>query len=157
MSFTSVKKCSSCGTVKPLDEFYKQASSKDGHHNQCKYCKKESAKRTYQRHKQRLANDQRQRLSSFDGSLVRAKRLYGATYETWSEHWYCTSCSICGADLPVGVGDRSKHYDHEHGTTEYRGTLCRLCNLMLGHAGDDPDVLRKAAAYLERQNDYYTK
>jgi len=34
-------------------------------------------------------------------------------------------------------------------TDKIRGLLCRDCNLMLGHAQDNPDILREAANYLE--------
>ena len=41
------KKCSVCGEVKPADEFYKDARSKDGKRSQCKSCEKEhNAQRT---------------------------------------------------------------------------------------------------------------
>ncbi len=57
-------------------------------------------------------------------------------------------CAICGsAD--------SKHknakfcVDHDHETGLIRGLLCKTCNWMLGQSGDNPDVLRKGADYLE--------
>jgi hypothetical protein len=34
----STKKCTKCGTVKPITEFYRQASAKDGFTTQCKKC-----------------------------------------------------------------------------------------------------------------------
>lgn len=40
--------------------------------------------------------------------------------------------------------------DHCHSTGLTRDPLCRRCNLMLGLAHDRPDILRRAAAYLER-------
>lgn len=39
--------------------------------------------------------------------------------------------------------------DHDHSTGHMRGVLCRGCNLALGHALDDPAVLRRLAAYAE--------
>lgn len=32
-----------------------------------------------------------------------------------------------------------------------RGVLCQWCNCALGYAGDDPDVLRRMAAYIESE------
>lgn len=51
-------------------------------------------------------------------------------------------CAICGrTDDLVG--------DHNHGTGKPRGILCRNCNLAIGNMKDRPDLLRKAAEYLE--------
>ncbi|MFG3348805.1 endonuclease VII domain-containing protein [Streptomyces sp. NPDC048018] len=41
------------------------------------------------------------------------------------------------------------HVDHRHGTGRVRGVLCFNCNSAIGKLGDDPDVLRRAIAYLE--------
>jgi hypothetical protein len=56
-------------------------------------------------------------------------------------------CAICRTDTPGGKG--SWHVDHDHATNRIRGLLCHPCNLMLGHAQDDPARLRAAAAYLD--------
>ena len=39
--------------------------------------------------------------------------------------------------------------DHDHNTNRIRGLICRECNLLLGNAYDNPEVLRNAAEYLE--------
>jgi hypothetical protein len=52
-------------------------------------------------------------------------------------------CLICGLE------SQKLCIDHDHATDKIRGLLCRDCNLMLGHARDDQDILRNAANYLE--------
>lgn len=44
---------------------------------------------------------------------------------------------------------RAFHIDHDHDTGVVRGLLCNLCNLLLGHARDQQDVLRAAIEYLD--------
>src|SRR2546422_1662510 len=54
------------------------------------------------------------------------------------------TCQICEGNGPVD-------FDHDHQTGEFRGWLCRKCNLMLGLVKDSPSVLRSAAMYLEER------
>lgn len=56
-------------------------------------------------------------------------------------------CGICGK--PPAPGSRGLVVDHCHETGEVRGLLCTHCNLLLGHAKDDPEVLRRAVRWLE--------
>ena len=45
--------------------------------------------------------------------------------------------------------------DHDHNTGKVRGLLCARCNYnILGHAEDDPELLRRAASYLENGDVY---
>ena len=65
----------------------------------------------------------------------------------WNTHWNTTECALCGKTLPIGA-DFDKQFDHKHGTSIYRGSLCRRCNLLLGYAQDSADILNKALLYL---------
>jgi len=42
------------------------------------------------------------------------------------------------------------YVDHVHGTKTIRGLLCPKCNFAIGHAHDDPAVLRNLSAYARR-------
>lgn len=53
-------------------------------------------------------------------------------------------CAMCEATERL-------HVDHCHSTGVVRGVLCVSCNRGLGYFKDDPEVLRRAIAYLERQ------
>lgn len=54
-------------------------------------------------------------------------------------------CMICAGILKSG---RGTHIDHDHDTGKVRGLLCNACNLILGHAKDNPAILKAAAMYL---------
>lgn len=74
-------------------------------------------------------------------------KYYGLTFVELKQYldqqgW---RCEICG----VGLTMRTKHIDHCHATGAFRGVLCRDCNPALGMFKDRPDLLRKAAEYLE--------
>lgn len=71
-------------------------------------------------------------------------------------------CQICGADVVTLEVDRGGHYraklvvDHDHaccpGETScgecVRGLVCHNCNVMIGNAKDNPEILEQGAAYL---------
>lgn len=59
-------------------------------------------------------------------------------------------CAICGTEEPGRTGVRKWSVDHCHTTGRVRGILCHPCNLMLGKARDNPEILRKGADYLSR-------
>ena len=54
-------------------------------------------------------------------------------------------CAICGKP----VEGKDKHLDHNHKTSTIRGVLCNTCNVGLGAFKDDPNLLKKAEAYLK--------
>ena len=57
-------------------------------------------------------------------------------------------CFICGVELQLS---KDVHLDHDHATDQVRGLLCRNCNLGLGSFKDSPELLRRAAFYLEAE------
>lgn len=65
-------------------------------------------------------------------------------------------CAICGQPETHKRNGRIKALavDHCHTTGKIRGLLCSDCNTGIGKMKDDPQVLRKAAEYLE--NSGYT-
>lgn len=55
-------------------------------------------------------------------------------------------CAICGKE----EADRKLSADHEHiEPPNPRGLLCTSCNRALGYFKDNPELLRKAAVYIE--------
>lgn len=63
-------------------------------------------------------------------------------------------CPICDtADPKHSVPSKNWHVDHDHSTGKLRAILCWRCNLMLGQASDNPEILRKGAEYLEKHKE----
>ncbi len=61
-------------------------------------------------------------------------------------------CAICGSG--VELGERSSGtgvVDHDHESGLIRALLCKDCNTGIGHLKDNPDILRAAADYIEKQ------
>lgn len=117
-----MKKCNKCSEVKPLFDFHKHKTTKDGYGTYCKFC--------------------------YNAGTLLAKHLkrYNLTTEQITALKQ-TGCEMCGSKDNL-------HVDHNHETNEVRGILCTNCNRGLGHFKDSPDLLRKAAAYLESKGNY---
>ncbi|MET7438474.1 MULTISPECIES: endonuclease VII domain-containing protein [unclassified Streptomyces] len=114
------KYCRGCGEAKPHREWHRNASSSDGLATCCKACK---AARGRQGH---------------------LKRQYGMT-EAERDEMIAAQRGLCVICLKAPA----IHVDHCHETGRVRGVLCFNCNSAIGKLGDDPDAVRRAAAYLE--------
>jgi hypothetical protein len=82
------------------------------------------------------------------------RRAYGITpeqYDAMLTHQGGV-CAICGKPpKPDGVRAASRlHIDHDHITGQIRALLCNHCNRGIGAFVDDPNLLRRAAEYIER-------
>lgn len=84
------------------------------------------------------------------------RRLYGITLAQYEELAAAQGnvCAICGkpeSKIDPRYGDPFPlAVDHDHVTSKIRGLLCMSHNRALGMFGDDPAILRAAAAYLDR-------
>jgi hypothetical protein len=167
----AVKTCSKCKVEKQLTAFGKCVDRKDGLSQYCKECWKDH----YKAHRQRNLERGHQRYESnkawiLDKNKRRYEKLkaefgsdvsfpeikrnrhyktrYGIDIETYNllllqqNH----SCLICG----VHQKELTKRLaiDHCHQTGKVRGLLCAKCNKGLGQFNDNPELIKRAAAYL---------
>ena len=161
-----MKTCAKCSTQKPLDQFNKNARSKDGHTSYCKPCalavvgawrranpEKRAAnqKRYYEKQPEKLAAARRrhkERYPEYHYWKNRGYRLarYGFTPESFQAALedQNNSCAICELSFSE---DRQPVIDHCHATGETRSILCTSCNVGLGHI-EKPGFLDKAIEYL---------
>lgn len=80
-----------------------------------------------------------------------AKSRYGLTRQDIEEMFAAQDgrCAICSIELKgEGLDRDSPQVDHCHDSEQPREILCRLCNTALGNFRDDPELIRKALAYL---------
>lgn len=52
-------------------------------------------------------------------------------------------CEICGSTKKIS-------FDHDHDTDKFRGWICHNCNVVIGFANNDIDILKKIIKYLIR-------
>jgi hypothetical protein len=123
------KFCTFCKQLKSLSEFYRRST---GYQSQCKIC--QTIRRRHFSNAPHNKKSQRDRkLKSFGLSVDAVEAISAALGHR---------CQICGSR------PKKLHVDHCHVTNKFRGLLCRLCNLGLGHFGDDVTRLRCAILYL---------
>jgi uncharacterized Zn finger protein len=141
------KVCRKCGTEKPVSEFHKnRAERADGLQTSCKECSKTT---TYNyRHSEK--GHVRVVTSRFKSAL----KKYALTETGYNAMLAAQNyvCAICGQPERHIVRGATKRLavDHCHTTGKVRGLLCAHCNQAIGRLNDDPELIRKAADYVER-------
>ncbi|MER6525085.1 endonuclease VII domain-containing protein [Streptomyces sp. NPDC001508] len=114
------KLCRTCGEVKPHSEWHRNATASDGLSTRCKACKAAQGRQGHLKRQYGLTEAERDELIAAQGGV----------------------CCICLAARPA-------HVDHCHETGRVRGVLCFSCNAALGQFKDQPEAIRRAAAYVE--------
>lgn len=134
-----MKKCSKCGALKNLSDFYKNNNTKDKYTSYCKKCSIEHSGNWHKNNKEKKTQLMR------EGNY---KRKYGITTEQYNKifKYQKGCCAICGKHQKIFK--RSFAVDHCHSTGEVRGLLCMNCNTAIGKFNDDVSLVLKAAAYL---------
>ena len=157
------KRCTKCGEMKPLGDFYKEKTGRDGVRSDCKACFAVRAKARYTKNREReiarvrawqqanreRVNETQKRTRARRKPAAREdhlKRTFGITQADYERmlHEQGGGCAICGRPPRA---ESSLHVDHDHETGEVRGLLCFRCNGGGGQFGEDEERLLVAAAY----------
>lgn len=133
---TGIKRCTGCGQTKPVASFQKNRARACGYQCHCKECFK-TRFRKYSPERRRRSHVERFYNLPWDDYLAQFGGQNGR-------------CAICATELELTAVGRleTAHVDHDHETGLVRGLLCHHCNSGLGYFHDDPDLLKKATAYL---------
>ncbi len=149
------KKCSKCGDVKDIIEFYKNKSKSNGVDGTCKQCFLNQRKEYYNTNKESILEKARE-YSKSDFRKYKARINSIKKYFDISEDQVRLMldnqkgcCAICGDSLVFPDSIKAYCVDHCHETNKIRGLLCSLCNTGIGALGDTLEDLKNAVKYLE--------
>lgn len=141
------KTCNQCSITKPLDQFFKDKSTKDGFYTVCKPCKTHAtiAWRAMNREKY---NETMRAYSKKHRRRTHLQTAYGMTIDRYNEMLKTQDmkCWIC--EKQNMSNKRPLVVDHCHATGRVRGLLCYGCNRALATL-EAPGLLARAELYLE--------
>ena len=109
--------------------------------------RKQTAKRRYAVVRQDPVLWQQELKSNFRRRLSRMGISFEQSQQILEEQ--NNGCAICLRPFL-----KTPHIDHNHETGMFRGLLCRPCNTGIGFLGDDPEILKRAVAYLQVRGNY---
>ncbi len=129
------RRCARCHNWKPFVEFCVNRSKTNGVHMYCRSCSVADRNPKPLRRKYYLKGKYRLSLEQFEHLYLSQKGL----------------CAICNREILIDRDEHGMcvHIDHCHETGVIRGLLCSKCNIGIGHFVNSPELLRKAAEYLE--------
>src|SRR3990167_1872093 len=156
----NTKVCSKCDEEKRIQEFGIDRKTRDGYNYQCKACRRQyyldNRSHILERSLE-YSKSNRERLCVKTRRYM-LLRTYNITEDQYDEMVKDQNgvCAICGnpetTKKSVGGKIFKLSVDHNHATNTVRELLCRGCNAVIGHSRENPEILRRAAEYLEKWN-----
>jgi len=134
------KKCTKCGEERSLCDFHTKYDNRRNNAYDSKVC--------------RICVNEQARKSCVRCQRTKILSLHGITEVDFEIMFKEQNgvCAICCQPEIAKFNGKIQHLavDHDHVTGIVRGLLCLNCNHVLGKAKDNPEILRKAADYLEK-------
>lgn len=151
------KECVKCHKLKPITQFhlngYRRRDGTSAKRNDCKKCNKEAHDIYVETNRKKLNKYVKIRYRKNGMESAREyglQKRYGISifdYEALlkEQNNRCALCQKHSSEF-----SRRFDTDHCHDSQKIRGLLCVACNRGLGLLKDDPEVLKRAIAYLEK-------
>jgi len=159
-----MKKCSSCGKIKYLSEYYPARGRKERVRWECKECTKKMGRKDYYKDVEKIRKKSRvharksyykhQKRNQEKSKLRRRPvswKYQGieCTMEMYDERFIEQRgrCAICGkpqSEIQYALG-----VDHNHFTGQIRSLLCPRCNAVLGFLEQSEERMKKYKDYLD--------
>jgi hypothetical protein len=147
-----VEICSTCKIEKPWSEFDTSKSRRPfGLTSNCSDCeriRKRASSARWRANNPKTATQDRAR---------NLKQKFGISPEEYdqlseAQDHKCAICDLPESDIHHKTGKPQRlAVDHDHTSGKIRGLLCAKCNKAIGLLKDNPDLLRSAAQYLDRE------
>ena len=165
--------CSRCKEAKTEDNFYKHPSIKpDGVRKKCNSCRNAYRRSAHAKNPSIVSNQKKMWAKNNREHVAKKAREYraknplkfksyslmkdfGITLEQFNAMLISQNyvCKICGQpELSRHQNGKTKDLavDHRHKTDKVRGLLCWRCNTGIGKLLDSPELLRRAAEYVDK-------
>ena len=136
-----MKYCYACKTEKEESCFYTNRSKNDGFASECKVCSRLKALKYHHSNSIKVKNGNRKRRYGIDNNQYDALLI--------SQNGKCAICKIAAEES----SKKQLFIDHCHSSGKVRGLLCHHCNLVIGQARDDLEILTNSIEYLRKHNE----
>lgn len=157
MNDGGMEKCSACQKSPPVDAFAGNTSRPDGLQANCREC----AAEYYRRRREAQGKSVRVKVPVPQGHKRCPQCEEVKPHAEWERiSYFQRKYGLSPVELEALIAEQhgicciclaapAEHVDHCHETGRVRGVLCFSCNAALGQFKDQPDAIRRAAAYVE--------
>ena len=144
-----MKLCKKCKVEKSLNDFAANKRNKNGLSWHCKNCQASYGAAWYLKDRDKILAKNREKYSPEKRKMALLKK-YGISIDEYKKMLkeQNNRCIICNTNKPGGQGNFP--VDHDHLTGQLRNLLCNRCNMLIGQAQDNINVLENAIEYLKK-------
>ena len=139
------RRCRRCRQTKAVEDFYPYGATRK-RYSECKDCTRARTRRNYRNRpvgRSREYEWKKRGILGKNGNYLKYPEFVDMVKSQSDQ------CAICGIEQSVDDFIPDHDHDHDDSPGPVRGILCASCNLALGKMNHSPDLLRRAADYLD--------